>query len=379
MLLKASNNVKRKNLSKLSTPMNTRSILSKKLCYCAVGSFALFSLSAFGQSSWNLNADGNWNTASNWSPAAVPNAIGAVVNFGATGGATKNVTLTSAITVGTINFTSSETYRITGTAQTLTLDVASGSAQINQTGGTGGVIQPGVTIALNDNLLVTGNSNAIFIQGAITGAHSLTLATGNLRLKGNTTYSGDTIITAGILQLGDGTVITGNIIGNSPNIIVNGGTLNQISSSEVIANSTNMTLNGGTWSLATNGLSETLNTLTLSANSTINMAPGLNTVATFAGGGIYNAGILTISNWSGSMTGGAAEQIVFGGPALSQTFLNNIFWATQNITGARQLASGEIVPVPEASNLLAGIGLAAAAVGYEMRRRKAKQQVEVVS
>src|SRR3954470_20346443 len=60
---------------------------------------------------WNLPADGSWNTAANWNPAAVPNGVGANATFNNAASAnnpaqtaSRTITADGAQTVGSIVF-----------------------------------------------------------------------------------------------------------------------------------------------------------------------------------------------------------------------------------------------------------------------------------
>jgi hypothetical protein len=64
------------------------------------------------------------------------------------------------------------------------------------------------------------------------------------------------------------------------------------------------------------------------------------------------AGTLTINDWSGSLSGGGTDQIIFAN-ALDPTFLSNINF-TGFSPGAVQLGDGEIVPVPEPATWVVG-------------------------
>ena len=81
-----------------------------------------------GSSTWNANGGGVWSNPANWT-GGVPNAVGAVANFGTVITAPATITLDGGRTVGTVNFAGSQKYTIAG-ASVLTLDVASGSAGI---------------------------------------------------------------------------------------------------------------------------------------------------------------------------------------------------------------------------------------------------------
>ena len=57
---------------------------------------------------WNLNGNGNWGTAANWTPTTVPNAIDASATLGNIITVPRTVTLDIPITIGTLNLSGSE-------------------------------------------------------------------------------------------------------------------------------------------------------------------------------------------------------------------------------------------------------------------------------
>lgn len=184
-------------------------------------------------------------------------------------------------------------------------------------------------------------------------------ATQGLALTGQTTGTGDiTISGIGTVNLNRG---GGDALIHTGDVIIEGGTL-LLGASNQIADSVDLTLDGG--SLGTGGFSDVLGSLTLSSSSTLDLGAGSSTL-TFADGS-YSAGTLTIDNWSGELTGGGTDQIIFSS-SLSSSFLDSVFWSDLGISGARQLASGEIVPIPEASTLLAGFALVGLAL-WQWRR-----------
>ena len=86
---------------------------------------------------WNVNADGQWTTGSNWTLNSPPNAAQAFANFGGGGTpitAPRTVTLNAPQTVGSLGFNSVQPFTIAG-ANTLTLDNGTDAATIAVTGG----------------------------------------------------------------------------------------------------------------------------------------------------------------------------------------------------------------------------------------------------
>jgi len=141
----------------------------------------------------------------------------------------------------------------------------------------------------------------------------------------------------------------------------------------------NLTFSGiGTGTFSTDGYDATFNgSMTLSADGTIdfgsNGGAGGGTVLQFEDGGSRTAGTLTIDNWEGDIwSGGGTDQIIFG-TTLSDTFLANVLWS--DITpafqlGARQLPSGEILPLIPEPSTFAGIGFLIGFIFWRERKRR---------
>ena len=206
-------------------------------------------------------------------------------------------------------------------------------------------------------------ASTLTVDGIISGGAAQTVTiegSGIVSWTDPMSYAGATNITSGTLELNN---TLGNAINNSSQINITGGTL-LLAASDQIAAATNMNLNGGTFSTA--GFDESLGGLTLSANSTIDVGAG-GSIINYTSG-TYSAGQLTIDSWAGLHDGGGTDQIIFGN-VLSQTFLDNVVWTDQGITGAIQLMSGEIVPIPEPATIFSGallIGL----IGIDFYRRR---------
>lgn len=339
---------------------------------------------------WNTNANGaNWGTNGNWTtPATAPNAVNAEAIFGNVITANRTVNINNDFTVGRINFNDNNSYFVEpSVAQTLTFSTFSGNPRgtgnalidITNAGGLHSLGNNNLTVSLSTNLDIDNASPAFTLQGVITGTGDINkYGTGQVTLYGPTpsTVSGNINVNSGTLQIGitaDGNQEFNNI----GSININGGSLTMIGNQEFNA-SANVNLNGGALVMGPNN-TQTFNNLTLSNNSSISLSSGggVGAILTFTGTGTRTAGTLNIGDWSGSMGGGGPDQVIFG-TSLSSTFLSNVVWVSQGITGARQLASGEIVPIPEPGSILGGIGLAALAVAYEIRRRKQNTALPII-
>jgi hypothetical protein len=157
-------------------------------------------------------------------------------------------------------------------------------------------------------------------------------------------------------------------------IDIHSGTL-LLGGSNKVGNSTAVVLSGGTFN--TGGYSESVGTLTLSADSTIDFGSGAS-VLTFSGASTWTGGTLSIANWSGNAQmpgpgGGGTDQLRFT-TALSDDLLSHISFSGYG-TGATQISFGsgssqyyEIAPVPEPSTIIGAV-LLVGGLGWRERRR----------
>lgn len=194
------------------------------------------------------------------------------------------------------------------------------------------------------------------ISTRLTGTSGFTkMGGGNLVLTGNNSISGTVTQQAGNMELaGTG---TNSALGGATAINLQAGTL-LLSASHQIHDTANMTLSGG--NITVNNLighQETLGTLTLSANSTLNLGTG-SSVINFANSSSTTWAVgstLTITNWSGNHTvGGGTDRVFFGTTSggltsaqVSQIKFLNPFGLPPGTYDAIILATGEVVPVPE--------------------------------
>lgn len=232
------------------------------------------------------------------------------------GGASKSLTIAQ----GTVSI-NSFTNALGNSLNTFTLGTSSTSGTLSTTSGTGNVSRS-FSVALGGGTLeIAGSGTPTFLTSA--GTYTGTLngeftvncsSTGgaqfNLGLSGAggmtinssgsgvvtmgasgaaaATYSGDTKITAGTLQLG---------------------------LANMLPNSSKLVLNGGTFSTgATAGFAETVGTLQLTENSTILLGTGSHNL-NFSASNLtaWTASkTLTITGWTGTVSGGTAGRIYLG-------------------------------------------------------------------
>ena len=154
--------------------------------------------SALAQSTWVAatattgTLTQTWNTSSNWSPASVPNAVGASVSFSGTwnqgvnniqllGSATTTIGSITMTNIGTGTTATTGKFNLTATTGTATLKLDTGSAT-----------QPSINYT-------TGASSDNFLNVVLTGTQGYEkTGAGTIQVSGyNNTYTGTTKITAG--------------------------------------------------------------------------------------------------------------------------------------------------------------------------------------
>ena len=166
---------------------------------------------------------------------------------------------------------------------------------------------------------------------------------------GSSSTNGYTTVNGGTLTLsktaGVAAVPNGSLILNA------GGTL-LLGAANQIGDAVPMTLGGGTFQTA--GFSEQLGTLKLAANSVIDLGAGAGALKFAASSSVTwtNGMTLTVTNWTGSISGGGADQLIFGSnsSALTTTQVSQIRFANppgfpSGAYAAALLSTGEVVPL----------------------------------
>lgn len=239
----------------------------------------------------------------------------------------------------------------------------------------------GGTATSKGTLLLTGDLQAR--SPTVTNSPNLTMGVGNADSSISETATGSG--TGGLTGLGTftktgtGTTTITSTVGTNnfgaETVDIQQGTL-LLGASNRIADTSNFQMSGGTF--ATGGFSETAGTLTLTANSTINMGAA-SSILNFADSSSTSwttGSTLSITNWSGNPdTGGGTDQIFFGTTSsgltsaqLSQIFFINPASLPAGTYAARILATGEVVPVPEPKTIFATALILIGLIFWEMRR-----------
>jgi autotransporter-associated beta strand protein len=165
---------------------------------------------------WNVDSDGNWDNAANWTLVSGPAGPGYpdgqddVAQFLNVTTATRTVTIPTAvtITVGTIEINSGQSYILTSAGTgLLEFKVSGGSAALTVLNSNGdGAHTLSAAVSLSDHLAISNASaGTLAVTGGLaeTGTRNVSKAgTGTVAISGANTYSGTTTVTAGTLALG---------------------------------------------------------------------------------------------------------------------------------------------------------------------------------
>jgi autotransporter-associated beta strand protein len=283
---------------------------------------------------FTMNAGGG-----NFEVTTAPTVLTLSGQIGGSGGLTKSGPGTLRLTSS--NFWGGRTTINGGTLQIAASNRIGNSPQLTLNGGTLYTVGAGSTLTLNSGSGVelgsgggtfqTDSGTPLTIQGVISGSGSLTKTdTGTLTLSGTNTYSGDTIVSEGVLA------VSGNSIANANKLVIAGGQVDltgtetvgtlffggvqQAAGSYTSADpSTNFT-GGGTLIVSNGpGSGNTNPTITDIANQSVPSGGNTGALAFTVGDAETAVGSLSVSG-SSSNTGLVPNgNIVFGGSGASRT------------------------------------------------------------
>jgi autotransporter-associated beta strand protein len=202
-----------------------------------INALQLRDLSPPVSSIWTNTSGGSWPTIANWSNNVAANGIGATALFNTlTLTANATVTLDGTRTIGNLFFDDRNS-----TKHGWALNTGNGDP---------------LTLAVSNGTPVISNNVSTTIGAVLGGTSGLTkTGSGTLTLSATNTYTGGTTISAGTLQLGDGTTRNGSVSG----AITNNGAL-------IVANPTAQTF--ANTIIGTGGFTKTgTGTLTLSSSN----------------------------------------------------------------------------------------------------------------
>ena len=275
-----------------------------------VRSYAGWINGVINPSTW-VGGSGLWSAGAQWSPAGKPNGADKWAVFGDLGPGALTVTLDQPQTVGTLRFDGPTDYTISG-ASTLAFSVTSGTAGIEGNRLLDPLATGSVTIAvpitLASSLLVDHSSGgALTLSGVISGAGGLTKdKSGTLVLANTNTYTGGTVLKAGMLR-----ATAPGAFGPGP-----------------------ITLSGGTLDLRQDASVSFTNSFLVSGNTIINVDP--NTAG--AGQTVTLGGLTVAGDWKLTTTSASGYGLAVGGA----TSFQGAIGATVEATSADVALSGGV-------------------------------------
>ena len=296
---------------------------------------------------WNVDAAGNWSTATDWTsnPTVPGTAAGDVVGLTYNISAARTVTInTTSRTVGTLNIGDptatfyAYTLAASGGAHLTFNNSGSGASLVQATTTASDVISAPLTLA--DNLSIN-NSSTLTLSGITSGAYAVTKSgAGTLTLSAANTYTGGTTINGGVLTVNaTETAGTSGPLGKSGTISFGGGTL-QYSSANKYDYSTRFATTGSqAYKVDTAGQAATWATaLTSSGGSlTLNDSVGTGTLtlsvaSSYSGNTTISAGTLKAGAANVIPSGGSAGNVVMN-PGTGTTATLNLNGNSQGING----------------------------------------------
>jgi len=265
---------------------------------------------------WNVDANGLWTTAANWTPSA-PNGASDAATFGSVITAPRTVTLDASRTIGGVTFDNVNAYTVVSAGtQTLTMGDGVGTKVVQVLSGSHTISAPIVMLSAMQADVASGQK--LTLSGVISGTAALSKTqAGTLVLGAANNYTGSTNLNAGTTEFVSGGLGSGSAvnIGGGAVLRYSSGNTDDISSKTV-------TIGAGGATIDTNGNNVTLaqsignagaGSLTKSGAGTLTLG-GSNT---YAGGTVLNAGIVSISGAAG--LGDAAGAVTINDATLRST------------------------------------------------------------
>ncbi|HUB27741.1 MAG TPA: autotransporter-associated beta strand repeat-containing protein, partial [Tepidisphaeraceae bacterium] len=245
----------------------------------------------------------SWLTASNWQNGVIPTNPGDIASFPATPNPV-TITLDGLHSLGAVTFNNSNSYTLNaGSGGILAFDQGTLTtiATLTDLAGSHTVNAP-TELNSNTAMAIARPQDNFVFAGPISGAGFLSITgPGTVSLYASNTYSGNTTITSGTVQVGDGTVAHNSNLGSGGTVISNFGTL--------IFNNTNVTTLFG-------ALSGT-GTITQAGSGTLALAGA---GATFSGPFNINGGKVQLQAANAM---GAPNGVTFNAPATLDLNGNN--------------------------------------------------------
>ncbi len=272
---------------------------------------------------WNVDADGLWSGASNWTPGIADGAgFTANLNFNLT--AARIVSLDSARSIGVLNIgdtNNTHAYTLATGANVLTFDNGSSDAQLNQVSTSNADTVSGLlAIGGNGNLTVTNAASAktLTISAGITsslasGTQTLTFNNANSVLVSGVISNGVSGGTIAVTKTGAGTLTLNAANSFTGGLVIKSGTVTGGTNANSFgANASGITLgdsSGGSANSTLSGAGGTYaNAITVAGNNT-----GAATITTTAGASTFSGGVTLNSHDLILQGGGGPGGLTVGG------------------------------------------------------------------
>lgn len=293
--------------------------------------------SGVSQTFWNVDADGSWGTAGDWTPATIPDAVGAFAGFGGGGTAItapRTVTVDGSFTAGTLSFNNpAQAFTLAaGTGANITLDNNLAPALVTGASGNHAINSPLTLTTHGATFTVVNGADTLTTGGVISGNGGPLVkgGAGTLVLTGANDYLGGTTINAGKLEInspasmGDSTGITtinaGTLRTTADIVSTRTFKIGDLASTVSVAGATTYTLDGMVEDGSNVGVLNKSGTGTLVLNNT----------NSYTGGTVISAGTVSISN-----------PLSLGTAAGAMTINNGTLRTTASFAGTRNLSLGD--------------------------------------
>ncbi|MBU6223035.1 MAG: autotransporter-associated beta strand repeat-containing protein, partial [Planctomycetes bacterium] len=303
--------------------------------------------------SWNVDADGLWTTASNWTPSS-PNGSNDAATFGSVITAPRTVTLDADRTIGGVTFDNTNAYTIAAAStQTLTMGDGVGTKVVQVLSGSHTIAAPVAMVSAMQADVVSGQK--LTLSGVLSGSGALSKTqAGTLVLSASNSYTGSTNLNAGTTEfvaggLGAGTALN---IGGGATLRYASGNTDDISTKTV-------TIGAGGAVLDTNGNNVTLASAIGNAGAGNLTKAGAGTLTlggsnTYTGGTVINTGTVAITN--AASLGDAAGALTINDAALRSTATVSMSRAV-SLTHANATLSIDPATTTTLSGVVSGTGV----------------------
>lgn len=197
-----------------------------------------------GGTSWAVDADGDWTTASSWT-SGVPSAQSAIARFGPNATADRTVSIDGDVTVGAVTLLSDRSYTLTGSGRLL-LDVGTGPARIESVRGAHTIGVP--VVSADDVELSAAWSHSLTFAQSMTAANQRVTKVGSGRVSIDRLESGSLDVQFGTLQLTGSTPsqVTALSVGQQASLQIANGLIVDVAAEDldVMANQIRVLLGG---------------------------------------------------------------------------------------------------------------------------------------